>query len=537
MESGPLITAIAMAALAVNAAAQVVPYQRIRDAEREPGSWLTYSGSYRSTRHSPLTEISPANVSALRPVWIHQLENTQANAEVTPIVADGVMYITEPMSVVTALDLEGGRVLWRWSKPMPKDLRALGFPPVNRGVAILDSTVYVGTLDAHLVALDARSGAVRWDVVVADNKTGHAITVAPLALRDRVIVGISGGEAGIRGFLDAYDARTGARLWRFWTVPAPGEPGSETWAGDSWRNGGAPTWVTGSYDPELNLLYWGIGNPGPDWNGDVRPGDNLYSCSLVALDPETGKLRWHFQFTPHDTHDWDANQIPVLVDAEVGGRVRKLVVTANRNAFYYVLDRETGEFLRGVPFAKQTWARGLDSKGRPIVIPGSEPSDSGTLVYPSLQGATNWFSPTYDPASKLFFVAVREMGAVYFKREAKYVAGEYYNGGGEEAHEDDRAWGAVRALDVLTGERRWEFKLLTPPWAGLLSTAGGLVFGGSNEGNFYALDARTGTAMWQFPTGGSMSAAPISFLRRGRQHIAVASKSAIIVFGLADGGH
>jgi alcohol dehydrogenase (cytochrome c) len=526
-----LAIAAALVSIALPATAQVAS-RRLRDAASEPGSWLTYSGTYRSERFSPLTELTPANVARLRPVWIHQLENNGTSAEVSPIVADGVMYVTEPYGAVAALDLRTGRLLWRWSKPMPKELRTLGFLPVNRGVAVLDSTVFVGTTDAHLVALDARSGAVRWDVVVADNRTGHAITAAPLAVKDKILVGISGGEAGIRGFLDAFDARTGTRAWRFWTVPGPGEPGSETWTGDSWKTGGGPTWVTGAFDPDLNLVYWGVGNPGPDWNGDVRPGDNLYTCSLVALDLDTGALRWHFQFTPHDTHDWDANQVPVLIDGPVNGRPRKLVVSANRNAFYYVLDRETGEFLAGAPYARQTWATGLDPKGRPLLVPGSEPTDSGTLVYPSLQGATNWFSPSYSPRTKLFYVAVREVGAVYFKREAKYVAGDYFMAGGEDAHEDDRAWGAVRALDPTTGARKWEFRLHTPPWAGLLSTGGGLLFGGSNEGNFFALDASTGHPLWNFPTGGMISAAPISFLIGGKQHVAIASKNAIIVFGL-----
>jgi alcohol dehydrogenase (cytochrome c) len=522
--------------LAVAAAAPLsaqVTAARLRNAAAEPASWLTYSGSYRSQRFSTLSQITTANVARLRPVWIHQIENNQVGAETTPIVADGVMYLTESYGAVSALDLRTGRTLWRWARPMPTELRTLGFLPANRGVAILDSSVYVGTTDAHLVALDARSGAVRWDVEVADNRTGHAITVAPLALGDKIVIGISGGEAGIRGFLDAYDAATGRRAWRFWTIPAPGEPGSESWTGDAWKTGGGPTWVTGSYDPELDLVYWGVGNPGPDWNGDVRPGDNLYTCSVVALDAKTGTLRWHFQFTPHDTHDWDANQAPVLVDAPVAGKMRKLLVTANRNAFYYVLDRVTGEFLGGQAYARQTWARGLDPKGRPIVLPNTEPTDSGTLVYPSLQGATNWFSPTYSPATNLFYVAVREMGAVYFKREAKYVAGDYFMAGGEDAHEDDRAWGAVRALDVATGARRWEFKLHTPPWAGLLSTAGGLVFGGSNEGMVFALDARTGRSLWHFQTGGMIGAAPITFLIDGRQHLAVAAKNAIVVFGLA----
>jgi alcohol dehydrogenase (cytochrome c) len=514
------------------AGAQVVPYQRIQQAARDSGSWLTYSGDYWSHRYSALAQITPLNVKELRPTWIYQLENTQWASESSPIVADGVMYVTEAMSAVTALDLRTGRQLWRWTKTYPKDLRTIGGPPVSRGVAILDSTVYIGTLDAHLVALDARSGALRWDVEVAENRLGYFITAAPFAVKDRIIMGVAGGEMGIRGFLDAYDAKTGKRAWRFWTVPAPGEPGGDTWTADAWKTGGGPTWVTGSYDPDLNLLYWGVGNPGADWNGDARPGDNLYTCSLIALDLDTGTLRWHFQFTPHDTHDWDANQVPVLVDATVDGKPRKLVLTANRNAFYYVLDRQTGEFLHGAAYAKQTWAKGLDAKGRPIVLPGTEPTDSGTFLYPSLQGATNWFSPTYSPQTNLFYVAVREMGAIYYKREAVYKPGEAFMGGGERAFESDSAYGAIRALDPLTGARRWEFRLFSPPWAGLMSTAGGLVFGGSNEGNLFALDARTGKSLWQFQTGGFMGAAPISFLIDGKQHIAIAAKNAIIVFGL-----
>jgi alcohol dehydrogenase (cytochrome c) len=415
---------------------------------------------------------------------------------------------------------------------MPRDVKHIGFPAVNRGVAILDDTVYVGTLHAHLVALDAKSGAVRWDTVVADNKTGHSITAAPLALDGKIIVGISGGEAGIRGFLDAHDATTGKRLWRTWTIPGPGDPGHDTWGGDSWKTGAGPTWVTGSFDPELNLLYWGTGNPGPDWNGDVRPGDNLYTCCVLALDPATGKMKWHFQFTPHDVHDWDACQIQVLVDAVLDGKQRKLLATANRNAFYYVLDRQTGEYLRGVSYAKQTWAKGLDDKGHPIRLPNTFPSEKGTLVWPSLQGATNWFSPSYSPRTNLFYVAVREMGAYYFKGEAKYQPGAPFMGGGEQALGGDQAFGAVRALDVLTGKLLWEFKLHSPPWAGLLSTAGGLVFGGSEEGNFFALHSETGKSLWQFQTGGRIHANPVSFAIDGRQHIAIASGGAILVFGL-----
>jgi alcohol dehydrogenase (cytochrome c) len=511
----------------------LLPAQRrppaIDDAWRA-GEWHTYSGTHHAHRHSPLTQISPASVSRLRPVWAYQPSGT-GPLEGTPIVADGTMYVTSGPATVAALSLKSGRPLWQWTRPIGSSVLNLGFPRVNRGVAILDRTLFVGTLDGYLVALDAASGIERWATHVADNATGHAITAAPLVVGDKVVVGISGGEAGIRGFLDAYDPATGKRVWRFWTIPAPGEPGGQTWGGDSWKHGGGATWLTGSYDPALNLIYWGTGNPGPDWNGDVRPGDNLYTCSLVALDADTGVMRWHFQFTPHDVHDWDANQIPVLVDAELGGRPRALVVTANRNGFYYVLDRQTGEFLLATQYATQTWADGIDRKGRPVLIPGKEPSEKGTLVYPSLQGATNWASPAYNPETGLFYVAVREMGSVYFKTDVEYQPGRYYTGGGETRLEEE-AWGAVRALDVKTGKAVWDFRLPTPPWAGVLSTAGGLVFGGSNEGNLFALDARTGAALWQFQTGGAIRSNPISFAFEGRQHVAVAAGRGFFVFAL-----
>jgi alcohol dehydrogenase (cytochrome c) len=531
MTAGRVMRLALVALLGPVTASAQVPNARIHAAAGEPGSWLTYSGTYDGHRFSPLDEITPANVGKLRPEWVYQVQEP-GPIENTPLVADGVMYITEARSRVAALDLRTGRTLWRYEPAIPKDIRLIGFGPSNRGVALLDDRVYVGTLDAHLVALDAASGAVRWNIVVADNALGYAITSAPLAIDGKIVIGVSGGEAGIRGFVDAYDAKSGARAWRFQTVPGPGEPGHETWAGDSWKTGGAPTWLSGAYDPELNLLYWGVGNPSPDWNGDGRAGDNLYSCSLVALDATTGALRWHFQFTPHDTHDWDANQIPVLVDAVLDGRPRKLVVTANRNGFYYVLDRTTGEFLRGAPYATQTWARGLDEGGRPIVIPDMEPSEKGTLVWPSLQGATNWFSPALDAGRQLFFVPVREMGSRYFKSEVEYEPGKPFLGGGEEVETGDQVYGAVRALDALTGERRWEHRLLSPLWAGVMATAGGLVFGSTNEGNVYALDSATGQAVWDFQTGGPCAANPISFLLDGRQHVAAACGQALFVFAL-----
>jgi alcohol dehydrogenase (cytochrome c) len=513
----------------IGAARAQVPASRILHAEREPGNWLTYSGNYAGHRYSPLAEITPANIARLRVKWAYQF-GTEGN-EVSPIVVDGIMYISGP-NTASALDARTGRTLWTWRRPVPSDYHNIGFGRVNRGPAILGDKLYIATLDCYLVALDLKTGAQRWATKVADYKFGYSMTLAPLAIPGKILLGVSGGETGIRGFVDAYDAATGKQAWRFYTIPAPGEPGSETWSGDAWKTGGGPTWVTGSFDPELNLVYWGVGNPSPDWNGDVRAGDNLYTCSVLALDAETGKLRWHFQFTPHDTHDWDASQIFVLFDAPVGGRMRKLIANANRNAFYYVLDRTTGEFIAARPFAKQTWARGLDAKGRPIPNPGSEPSEEGSLVWPNLNGGTVWFSPSYDPQTKLFYVAAREIGAKYFKREAEYKAGTFYAGGGEDELPADDAWGAIRALDPVTGAQRWEFKLHSPPWAGVLSTAGGVVFSGTDEGNFYALDARTGKFLWQFQTGANIGSNPISFQVDGRQCVSIAANRVLYVFSL-----
>jgi len=506
-----------------------VSFDRIANADREPGNWLTYSRNLLGHRFSPLSEVTTENVGRLKVKWAYQFPDP--SNEVSPIVVDNILYVTGPNSA-TAIDAHTGRVLWNWKRPLPPDFRSIGFGHVSRGPAVLDDKLYVATLDCYLVALDLMSGIERWSTRVADYKTGYSMTLAPLAIRGKVVVGVSGGEAGIRGFVDAYDAASGKQAWRFWTIPGPGESGHDSWQGDSWKTGGGPTWVTGSYDPELNLVYWGVGNPSPDWNGDPRRGDNLYTCSLLALDADTGHLRWHFQFTPHDTHDWDSNHVPMLFDAKVEDRPRKLIAVANRNAFYYVLDRMTGEFLAGGPYAKQTWAKGLDAKGKPIVIPGMETTESGTLLYPNANGATVWFSPSYDPQTGLVYVAAREIGATYFKREMDYKLGTLYAGGGENELPADDAWGAVRALDATTGVMRWEFKLHSPPWAGVLSTAGGLVFSGTDEGNFFALDAKTGVALWDFQTGGAIQANPIAFTVNGQQRIAISADRVLYVFGL-----
>ena len=506
-------------------------YERLLKAEAEPHNWLTYSGSYKSWRHSSLNQINRSNVKDLKLAWVYQMPVT-IKIETTPIVVDGVMYVTEPPSNVVALDPLTGRQFWRYRRQLPSKINVC-CGAVNRGVAVLGDRVYVGTVDAHLVALDAKTGRVVWDIEVADRLTGHSITAAPLIVKDMVIVGISGGEYGIRGFLDAYDAKTGQRRWRFWTIPAPGEPGSETWSGDAWKTGGAPTWVTGSYDPDLNLIIWGTGNPAPDWNGDVRPGDNLYSDCAIAVDADTGRLKWHFQMVPHDVHDWDSVQIPVLVDAEWKGKLRKLIFWAHRAGFFYVLDRQTGEFLLGKPFATQTWAKGLDEKGRPIRMPNIDPTEEGVYVWPGVQGATNWYSPSYSPQTRLFYLSVWENKGLYRKGEAEYVPGNRYIGSVPLIDlKEDPGWGAVRALNPMTGEKVWDYKLHTKPWSGVMSTAGGLVFGGSMEGHFYALDDRNGKELWRVQLGGEMATAPITYSVNGKQMVTMSAGSGVFTFAL-----
>jgi len=506
-----------------------VPYERIVGASAQPESWLTYSGDYQSRRFSTLSQINKSNVNRLKVAWMYQIK-AHHKFETSPLVFDGIMYISEPPSDVTAIDLRTGRPIWSFRRSVPPVPVCCG--QVNRGVAALDDQLFIGTLDSHLIALDLKTGRVRWDVEVADYKTAHSITLAPLAVKDKVIIGIAGAEYGIRGFLDAYDAKTGKRAWRFWTVPGPGEPGNETWSGDSWQHGGAPTWITGSYDPEANLLYWGTGNPGPDYRGDTRKGDNLYSNCLIALDADTGKLRWHFQFTPHDVNDVDSNEIPILIGAEFRGKPRKLALFGNRNGFYYILDRLTGEFLLAKQFATQTWAKGIDEHGRPIPNPATAPSVEGATVYPDDDGAANWYSPSYSPQTGLFYQNAREKGATYYLTEAPYIPGRQFLGASRRALSGVEPWGALRALSALTGEIKWEFRLPTPPWAGILSTAGGLVFSADMEGNFFALDAGDGKFLWRLQTGGPIWAAPITYSNEGKQYVAVAAGSAIVAFGV-----
>ena len=510
-----------------------VTYDRLLRAADEPQNWLTYSGQYSSQRFSRLDEINSSNAKNLELKWVRQFD-TLSNVETTPIVVDGVMYVTTADNMVSALDAKTGLPFWTYQYPVPNRL-TLCCLKQNRGVAILGDTLFMGTLDAHLVALDAKNGSVLWNVEVGDNLGGYSITAAPLIVKDMVIVGVAGGEYGIRGYLDAYDVDTGRRRWRRYTIPEPGEPGNETWEGDSWKTGGAPTWMTGSYDPELNLLYWGTGNPGPDWNGEVRKGDNLYSDCMLALDVDTGEIKWYFQFTPHDVHDWDACQVPVLVDTEFEGRERKLLLMGNRNAFFYVLDRETGEFLLAKNFAKQTWAEGIDKNGRPVRLPDTFPTEEGTVVYPAVQGAANWWSPTYSPQPGLFYLMAFDGATKYFIGAADYKAGELFVGSFPEMPApDDSFVSAVRAIDPLTGDRKWEHVVHARSTSGILSTAGNLVFGGTVQGNFFALDASTGEDLWHRNFGGWIHAAPISYRVDGKQYVSIAAGHALFTVGLIE---
>ena len=504
-----------------------VPFERIRDADKEPGNWLTYSRDYSGRRYSPLDQINTGNAAKLHIAWMHQVDELDS-FETSPLVVDGVLYITEPPNAVAALDAATGRVLWSFHKGIPRDLR-LCCGRVNRGLAILGDAVYYASIDAHLIALDARTGTMRWDVTMADYKNGYSSTGAPLAVKDKIITGMAGGEYGVRGFIDAYDAKTGKRSWRFNTIPEKGEPGNDTWAGESWKTGSATSWVTGVYDAESNTVYWGTGNPGPDWNGDVRKGDNLYSDCLIALDADTGARKWHFQYTPHDMNDWDSTQTPTLVDGVVNGQPRKMVVLANRNGFYYALDRVTGKFIDGRAYVKQNWATGLDEAGRPMRIAAAAPSVEGTLIWPSLAGGSNWYSSTYHPKTNLYYVNVKEMGAIFHKGDADYKQGALFNGGGQKDYKGEDPYGAVRALDVVTGELRWEYKLHSPSHSGLLATGGGLIFG-SNNSSFFALDAQQGTLLWHFETGGGIDANPVTYLTRGKQYVVIPAGHALLVF-------
>jgi alcohol dehydrogenase (cytochrome c) len=500
---------------------------------QNPSAWLMYSGDYTGQRHSPLTQITPENALRLKAEWSFQTETMARGRgfEATPLLIDGVLYVTGPNNFAWALDARTGRPFWRYRRDLPGNLTYGASVPVNRGFAALGDRLFMTTLDAHLVALDMRTGSVLWDIAMADYRIGHSATVSPLIVNGKIIVGISGGDYPTRGFLDAYEPASGRRIWRFYTVPSPGEPGSETWpdSPEQLARGGGGTWVTGSYDPELNTVYWGTGNPNPDYYGDDRHGDNLYTCALIALDPDTGQLKWHFQFTPHDLHDWDSNHVPVLADLTIGGERRRVVMVANRNGFFYVLDRTDGHLLFGKPFTETSWARELGRDGHPIVV---NEGDKGCI--PDNWGGTNFMPPSFDPSLGLFYVTARETCATFVPEKQTIAAGRF-SMGGTVRRELDKGYGALRAIDAGTGERRWEFKFTSPSFAGVLSTASGLVIGGDNEGNVIALDGRNGRHVWHYQTGYPLwGGAPMTYLLDGRQFIVVGSGSTITAFALPE---
>ena len=510
-----------------------VTWDRLVNAADEPENWLMYSGTLDSQRFSRLDQITAGNVGDLELKWAYQIPQID-RAETVPLVVDGIMFVTEAPSNVVALDAATGRQYWRYDHELPEDLR-ICCGRNNRGVAILGETLYMSTLDAQLAAIDARTGNLRWATQVAPYQSGYSKTAAPLIVKDRVVTGIAGGEYGIRGFVDAYNPETGALDWRTDTIPGPDNPDVQTWAGESWRTGGSASWITGSYDPDLDLVYWGTGNPGPDWNGDVRLGDNLYSDSVLALNSSSGNMDWYFQFTPHDVHDWDAIQVPILADIEYEGRTRKVMMWANRNAFYYTLDRETGEFLVGKPYALQTWAEGLDENGRPIRLPDTFPTEEGVVVSPSIGGGTNWWSPAFSPQTGLFYVNAFDGEQRYFKRNEDYVEGENFTGGGgENVRPNETYHSAIRAIDPATGDRRWEFPIQPRSSAGITTTAGNLVFSGTVDGYFFALNAETGEELWHTSVGARVHSAPMSYAVDGKQYVTIAAGNVIFTFGLGD---
>jgi alcohol dehydrogenase (cytochrome c) len=504
-----------------------VTADRLLHAGKEPQNWLMYSGGYSGLRYSTLDQINASNAGRLVPKWAYQ---TMAGGkfETTPLVVDGILYATGPDDRAFALDARSGRPIWQYQRALPPDIRPC-CGRVNRGVAILGDKVFMGTLDAHVIALDAKTGAVVWEIAAADYSKGYSFTLAPLVIKNLVLVGVSGGEYGIRGFIDAYDAATGERKWRFNTIPGPGEPGSETWEGESWKVGGSPAWITGTFDPATNTTFWTTGNPAPSNRGIGRGGDNLYADSLLALDPDTGKMKWYFQFTPHDEHDYDATQVPVMVDD--GGK--KLIAQANRNGFFYVIDRTTGKLLSATQYAKVTWSNSRDATGRPVGSKEGEPTLEGNPVCPGALGATNWMSPSYDPQTKLFYVTAREQCDIFSTAPQVFDAGHAFYGSAYFPNDaTEPYWGALRALDPATGKLVWEWRHNSPAWAGVLTTAGGLAFTGDAEGNFIALDAKSGKALWHFQCGASVIAGPMTFAIDGKQYVAVAAGSTLFAFGL-----
>ena len=503
-----------------------ITHERLLKGTADPSAWLMYGGSYDSTRFSPLTDINRTNVKKLQAAWMFQT-GVPAQFQASPVVADGIMYMTAAFNHVYAIQAETGEMLWRYDHPLPGDMRVC-CGPSNRGVAISGDKVFMATLDARLVALQAQTGALVWQSEIDDYRKGYSATAAPLIVKDKVIVGIAGGEYGIRGYVDAYDVETGERRWRRHTTPGEGEPGSETWAGDSWKIGGGPTWITGSYDPEQDVIFWATGNPSPDWNGDVREGDNLYTDSVLALDPESGAIKWHFQFTPHDIWDYDGNTDLFLIDVERGGKTVKALAQPNRNGYLYVLDRTSGEFLHGSQYVeKLNWAKGLDEQGRPIVNPEYVPTkEAGKFICPGSVGGKNGsWTAAYSPITKYMYLPVVESCWQMIKGAATFIQGIPFWGGGPGKTEadDQSSYGHLSAVDVSSGAVKWRYKDDYPLVGGTMATAGGLVFTGDQKGYALAFDDTTGELLWKFQTGSTVRGQPATYKVNGRQYVAIPS--------------
>jgi alcohol dehydrogenase (cytochrome c) len=496
-------------------------------------NWISYNGDYTGRRYSSLKHINTSNVSRLSAAWTFHPGNTQS-LEVTPVVVRGLMYVTAANDVF-ALDARAGRELWHYHRPVSPGLLDDAAAHKNRGVAVWQNAVFAETDDAHLVKLDARSGNLLWDVEYADKSKHYGATSVPLIVKDTVVVGTSGGDSGVRGFVAGYDAATGKRKWRFWTIPGPGEFGSSSWPGDSYKYGGGTTWMPGTYDAQLNTLYWTTSNAAPDFVGDTRPGDDLYTACVLALDPDTGKLKWYFQFTPHDLYDYDATETPVLLDSEENGSIRHLLVQANRNGFFYVLDRTNGKFFRATPFVdKLNWATGVDATGRPILT-GRIPTAQGTNICPGIDGATNWFSPSYNPETNLFYVLALESCNLFLAKPKEFVKGETYYNTGTTLPPGERFQKILLALSVADGKRVWSYPQTGQghSWGGILTTAGGLVFFADDANSFEAADAKTGAPLWHFNTGQVIRASPMTYAVDGVQYVTIAAGSDVFSFTLA----
>jgi len=492
--------------------------------------WRTYGKNTLGWRYSELNEINTNNVRQLTPQWIHQT-GVLGTFEATPLVFGGLMYVTGVANHAWALDALTGRTIWKYHKTAPTGLN-LCCGQVNRGFAALGDKLFKVNIEGTLVALDAKSGSLLWETQIADYKKGFSATAAPLIVKNLVVTGIAGAEFGTRGFVDAYDADTGKRVWRFYTVAGPGEPGGKTWGGESWQRGGGSTWITGTYDAALDLIYWGTGNPGPDMNGDDRPGDNLYTCSVVALDAASGKLKWHFQFTPHDLHDWDAVSDPVLADLTVAGKKVRALIQANRNGFFYALDRTNGKFLHARSYTTVSWADGIGPEGRPNLIPGQDPSEAGTRACPGLGGGHNWQPTAFSPQTGLYYFHSTNGCELFYKVKQDFMEGQWYQASTVDKIRGEHNTGSIVAVDPTTGETKWRFEMISSTAAGVLATAGGLVFAGDGQGYLIAFDARSGQVLWKFQTGGNIAAPPISYALNGRQLIALVAGEALMTLEL-----